>query len=368
MANVKLSGWEAAQAADEGYNPQKLSSPMPFFWSMIIFLIIAGFVAAILFRQARDAFFSNPGLNGLILGVLSIGILLVFNHVLALRPEVRWFNSFRAAGSAEKVGRDPVMLAPMRALIGRRQTKAISTAALRSILDSIATRLDESRDTSRYLIGLLVFLGLLGTFWGLLGTIGSINTVIQSLDAGSGNTEDVLSALKTGLSAPLSGMGTAFSTSLFGLAGSLVLGFLDLQAGRAQNRFYTELENWLSSVTDVGSDLGHGGHDGADADLVGELRSLNEQLARFNQDGGSSQRTTAAMASLAEGIQGLVKNMRGEQQMLRDWIEAQQEDGRAMRRTLDKLATRVSHAEKAAPAAKAEGAAKRARADDSPGE
>ncbi|WP_075291273.1 MotA/TolQ/ExbB proton channel family protein [Pararhizobium arenae] len=340
MAKVELSGWDAASDLGDGYNPHKLTSPMIFFWIMVIFLIIVGFVGAILFRQAHTAFMSNPGLNGLILGVLLIGIMLVFNHVLGLRPEVRWFNSFRAAGSADKVGRDPVLLAPMRSLIGKRHSMAISTTALRSILDSIATRLDESRDTSRYLIGLLVFLGLLGTFWGLLGTIGSINTVIQSLDAGSGSTDDVLSALKTGLSAPLSGMGTAFSTSLFGLSGSLILGFLDLQAGRAQNRFYTELENWLSSVTDVSSDLAIVSDNPAVAPTE-ELRALTEQLARLNQDGGMSQRTTAAMASLAEGIQGLVKNMRGEQQMLRDWIEAQQEEAKSMRKTLDKLAARI---------------------------
>ena len=338
MAKVELSGWDSGLS--DGYNPQKLTSPMIFFWIMVIFLIIVAFVGAILFRQAHAAFMSNPGLNGLILGVLLIGILLVFHHVLGLRPEVRWFNSFRAAGSADKVGREPVLLAPMRALIGQRHSMAISTTALRSILDSIATRLDESRDTSRYLIGLLVFLGLLGTFWGLLGTISSINTVIQSLDAGSGSTEDVLSALKIGLSAPLSGMGTAFSTSLFGLSSSLILGFLDLQAGRAQNRFYTELENWLSSVTDVSSDHGivSDSPNGAPSE---ELRALTEQLYRLNQDGGMSQRTTAAMASLAEGIQGLVKNMRGEQQMLRDWIEAQQEEAKSMRKTLDKLAARI---------------------------
>lgn len=346
MAKVRLAGWDGDDSASGGYNPHKLSSPMQFFWTMVIFLIIAGFTAAILFRQARDAFFSNPGLNGLILGVLIIGILLVFNHVLGLRPEVRWFNSFRAAGSADKVGRDPVLLAPMRALIGTRHSVSISTTALRSILDSIATRLDESRDTSRYLIGLLVFLGLLGTFWGLLGTIGSINTVIQSLDAGTGSTEDVLAALKSGLSAPLEGMGTAFSTSLFGLAGSLILGFLDLQAGRAQNRFYMELENWLSSVTDVGSDLAPVAEISPHAAPDDNLRLLVEQLSRLNQDGSTNQRTTAAMASLAEGIQGLVKNMRSEQQMLRDWIEAQQEDGRSMRKTLDKLATRIGQVER----------------------
>ncbi|MCF3638441.1 MotA/TolQ/ExbB proton channel family protein [Rhizobium sp. TRM95111] len=338
MAKLALSGWGGSSETGDDY-PHKLSSPMAFFWTMVIFLIIVGFVAAILFRQAQTAFLSNPGLNGLILGVLLIGVLLVFSHVLSLRPEVRWFNSFRAAGSAEKVGRDPVLLAPMRALIGRRHSMAISTTALRSILDSIATRLDESRDTSRYLIGLLVFLGLLGTFWGLLGTIGSINTVIQSLDAGTGTAADVLAALKEGLSAPLDGMGTAFSTSLFGLSGSLILGFLDLQAGRAQNRFYTELENWLSSVTDVGSEVANVAAAPASRS-ADELRELAEQIVKVSQEGGGHNRTTAAMASLAEGIQGLVKNMRSEQQMLRDWIEAQQEEAKALRRTLDRLAAR----------------------------
>lgn len=237
---------------EEGeYDPRNLSSPQVFLLSMLIFLAITGFVAAILYRQISSAFQTNPGLNGLILGVLCVGILLAFGQVLRLFREVRWVNSFRAGAAA----RDPVLLAPMKALFGRSSAMALSTSSMRSILDLLATRLDESRDISRYLIGLLVFLGLLGTFWGLLGTIGSIGDTIQSLDPASGDTNDVLDALKAGLSAPLAGMGTAFSSSLFGLAGSLVLGFLDLQAGRAQNRFYVELENWLSSVTDLGSDF-----------------------------------------------------------------------------------------------------------------
>ena len=338
MENVSLV--DPVETEGRAVPVKKLSSPMSIFWTMILFLIIVAFIAAILYRQAHDAFVTNPGLNGLILGVLSIGIILVFSHVLALRPEVRWFNSFRAAGNAERVGRDPRLLAPMRALLGPSEDMAISTAALRSILDSIATRPDESRDTSRYLIGLLVFLGLLGTFWGLLGTIASINTVIQSLDPGSGETADVLQALKSGLSAPLSGMGTAFSSSLLGLSGSLILGFLDLQAGRAQNRFYTELEDWLSSVTDVSSDrvarmapIPVGGPD--------ELKALSEQLSRLAAATGPSERSTQAMASLAEGIQGLVKNMRNEQQMLRDWIEQQQEEARQMRLTLDRLSEKI---------------------------
>lgn len=336
MAKLKVSGWGLSEEAS-GADPHKLSSPMVFFWTMAIFLIIVGFIAAILYRQIHEAFIANPGLNGLIVGVLTVGILLALNQVFRLRPEVRWVNSFRVVGSADKVGREPRLLAPMRALVGRRQAMALTTSSLRSILDSIATRLDESRDTSRYLIGLLVFLGLLGTFWGLLNTIGSISSVIQALDPGSGDTADILAALKRGLNAPLSGMSTAFSSSLFGLSGSLILGFLDLQAGRAQNRFYTELENWLSTVTDVGSELA------VPDNLSGgeEIRLLSERLQRMSLDGGGmNQRTTTAMANLAEGIQGLVKNMRSEQQMLRDWIEAQQDEAKALRQTLDRLAER----------------------------
>ena len=334
-----ISGAADARAGRYG---KKLSSPMPFFWAMILFLIIVAFLAAILYRQAHAAFITNPGLNGLILGVELIGIILVFSHVLGLRPEVNWFNSFRAAGHADRVGREPKLLAPMRALIGSQEGMAISPSALRSILDSIATRLDESRDTSRYLIGLLVFLGLLGTFWGLLGTIASINQVIQTLDPGTGDTAGVLQALKDGLSAPLSGMGTAFSSSLLGLSGSLILGFLDLQAGRAQNRFYTELEDWLSSVTDVNQGMQTQAlAPVASTAPVAELRAITEQLERLSVEGGDSGRLSEATAHLAEGIQGLVKTMRGEQQMLRTWIEAQQEETKAMRRTLDKLAERL---------------------------
>lgn len=329
------------EADDQAPYSRKLSSPMSYFWTMVIFLILAGFAGAILFRQAREAFVANPGLNGLILGVATIGILLAFNHVLALRPEVRWFNSFRAAGSVDKAGRDPVLLGPMRALMSSSQTGALSTAALRSILDSIASRLDEQRDITRYLTGLLVFLGLLGTFWGLLGTIGSINTVIQGLDAGTGQSADILNTLKDSLSAPLTGMATAFSASLFGLSGSLILGFLDLQAGRAQNRFYNELENWLSSVTDVSHDFAPAVARVAATGSTDELKALSEQLVKITQEGGNNQRSTAAMASLAEGIQGLVRNMRTEQQMLRDWIEAQQEESKALRRTLDQLTEKI---------------------------
>ncbi|AMM85460.1 hypothetical protein [Martelella sp. AD-3] len=339
MSDFELEQDDRRQSQPRGY-AQKMSSPMTFVWTMVIFLILVGFLVAILYRQAHAYFMTNPGLNGLILGVLLIGVLMVFSQVLALRREVTWLNSFRAAGSADRVGRDPKLLAPMRALIGSRQTMALSTSSLRSILDSIATRLDEQRDTSRYLVGLLVFLGLLGTFWGLLGTIGSIGDIIQSLDPNSGDSADVLDALKEGLAGPLSGMGTAFSSSLLGLSGSLVLGFLDLQAGRAQNRFYMELENWLSTMTDVTSDLTPA-LEGVASGSSEQFEILAEELRRIAEANGAGASSVPAMAQLAEGIQGVVKNMRNEQQMLRDWIEAQHEESQEMRRTLQRLTDKL---------------------------
>jgi hypothetical protein len=230
--------------------------------------------------------------------------------------------------------------------LSRSSTMALSTSSMRSMLDSIANRLDESRDITRYLVGLLVFLGLLGTFWGLLATIGSIGDTIRSLDPGSGSTEDVLDSLKSGLAAPLEGMGTAFSSSLFGLAGSLVVGFLDLQAGRAQTRFYTELENWLSSVTDLSSDI-FTADTSKGATNSEEIRVLTDRL-RSMQDhtGGSNQRVATAMANLADGVSGLVKNMRTEQQLMRDWVEAQSEEQRAMRSTLEKIAVALERSER----------------------
>jgi hypothetical protein len=316
------------------YDPHKLSSPQVFLLTMVIFLIIVAFIAAILTRQISTAFSSNPGLNGLIVGVLAVGILLAFAQVGRLFREVRWVNSFRAGSETT----EPILLAPMKAMIGRSSSMAFSTSSMRTMLDSIATRLDESRDTSRYLVGLLVFLGLLGTFWGLLNTIASIRETIEALDPGTGDAAAVLDALKQGLSAPLAGMGTAFSSSLFGLSGSLVLGFLDLQAGRAQTRFYTELENWLSSVTDLSSDIVVS-DTSKTAESSEDIRLLSERLRSLQENGGGSNpRVATAMANLADGISGLVKNMRSEQQIMRDWVEAQSDEQKAMRNTLEKIA------------------------------
>jgi len=318
------------------FDPYRLTSPRVFLLIMVIFLTIFSFLTAILYRQISEAFATNPGLNGLILGVLIIGILLALLQVVRLMPEVSWVNSFREGNPELEGKREPVMLAPMKALLGQSgQNMSLTTGSMRSILDSIGTRLDEARDISRYLIGLLVFLGLLGTFWGLLGTIGSIGDTIQSLDPGSGSTSDILDALKSGLSAPLDGMGTAFSSSLFGLSGSLVLGFLDLQAGRAQNRFYTELENWLSTVTDMNSELAVAS--GAVGGTADDIRSHLEKLTQNIQQGGGSQRATAAMASLAEGIQGLVQHMRADQQNMKAHLDQQARQQKQLTTLMNKL-------------------------------
>lgn len=317
------------------YDPDRLSSPQVFLASMVIFLAISAFVSAILFRQIAKAFSANPGLNGLILGVMIVGILLAIYQVIRLFREVAWVNAYRS-GDANAAAKEPVLLAPMKALVSRQKASALSTSTMRSILDSIATRLDESRDILRYLTGLLVFLGLLGTFWGLLQTISSIGDTIATLDPQGGEANSMLDSLKSGLAAPLGGMSTAFSSSLLGLSGSLILGFLDLQAGRAQNRFYTELENWLSSVTDPDQEAAH---PGSKSGMNDDVRQLSERLKAVSEStGGSNQKTVAALAHLAEGIQGLVTNMRHEQQMMRDWVEAQAAEQKALRATLEKLA------------------------------
>ena len=314
--------------------PHNLSSPRVYFFSMLVFLGLVAFLVMILYRSIASFFMTNPGLNGLILGVLFVGILLSFLQVLRLMPEVSWVNSLRR-GDMDKVHRrNPVLLSPMAVLFrDSGEVTGLSTISTQSILDSIGNRLSERREISRYLISLMVFLGLLGTFWGLLNTIGSIGDTIQSLNPRSVGTDDVLDAIKNGLAAPLDGMGTAFSSSLFGLSGSLILGFLDLQSGQAQNRFYLELENWLTSLTDLDRDspiVGDGGN----------VTQAMERLAASVKDGGTTSRTNVALVNLAEGIQGLVKHMRGEQQLLRDWVETQS----ASQSDIKHLLTRLNQA------------------------
>jgi hypothetical protein len=312
-------------------DPFKVSSPRIFLVRMLVFLILCSLLVVVLHKQIWVAFLANPGLNALIGGILLVGIMLAFRQVIRLYPEVAWVNGFRVADPGLAVDRPPVLLAPMAALLGDRVGRmAMSSTLMRGILDSIATRLDEARDISRYMTGLLVFLGLLGTFWGLIETVGSVGKVIDSLKIG-GDASATFDSLKEGLAAPLSGMGISFSSSLFGLAGSLILGFLDLQSSQAQNRFYTDLEDWLSTtVHDLVADPGavSGG---------GEVRGAIERLRETVHETGSSKAATAAMANLAEAIQGLVHHMRTEQQMIRDWVDAQADQHRDIRKLLEML-------------------------------
>jgi hypothetical protein len=250
--------------------------------------------------------------------------------VIRLYPEVSWVNNFRIADPGLAVERHPTLLAPMAAILGgeRSGRMSISQQTMRHLLDSIATRLDEARDISRYMTGLLVFLGLLGTFWGLIETVGSVGKVIDGLKVG-GDAGALFDTLKEGLAAPLGGMGISFSSSLFGLAGSLILGFLDLQSSQAQNRFYTELEDWLATT------VRHYGDEGAPS---GDLSGALDKLRVAVDEGGGGRSTTAAMANLAEAIQGLVAHMRTEQQMIREWADGQGEQNRDIKRLLERLA------------------------------
>jgi hypothetical protein len=331
MLNVQRSSELMASQPD----PAKLPSPGIFLVRMLVFLILCGLIAFVLQRQILNAFQANPWLNGLIVGVLIIGIILSFHQVIRLFREVSWVNGFRRADPGIAVARAPKLLAPMAAMLGAERVGrvAISAQTMRAFLDSLATRLDESRDISRYLTGLLVFLGLLGTFWGLIETVGSVGGIINNLKVG-GDADTVFDALKEGLAAPLGGMGISFSSSLFGLAGSLILGFLDLQTSQAQNRFYTNFEDWLATTVE---DLGAGMAGVAAALPTGVIDAV-DRLRLSIGDAGAGKATTAAMANLAEAIQGLVQHMRTEQQMIRDWAEAQAKVNGDIRRFLEILA------------------------------
>jgi len=320
----------------DSYDPYHLASPTLYLVKIVVFLILVGLLGVILSPQLLVAFWSNPFINGLILFVLAIGVLLSFRQVIRLFPEVRWVNSLQD-GIPDANDKPPVLLAPVAGIMRDRLGEAVITPqSMRSILDSVGFRLDEAKETSRYLTGLLVFLGLLGTFYGLLQTVGSVSTVIQGLDVTAGDAGDLFGTLKQGLQAPLSGMGTAFSSSLFGLTGSLILGFLDLQTGQAQNAFYTDLEDWMASMTELdhpmtamqASGLGVSGSD---------MQAMFDRLGTTMQSSNSSQNAIRAMAELARGIDGLVKHIRAEQDDLRKHIIEQGETNKKLRELMEAM-------------------------------
>lgn len=321
------------RSADYAASPlaRSLSMPGVFLIRMLLFLALVGFIAAILFPQFEDAFQANPGLNGLIIAVLGIGIIFAFWQVFRLYPEIRWVNAFRIADPGLAISHKPRLLLPMATMLrDRTGSISLSTASMTSIMESLGSRLDEARDTGRYLVALLVFLGLLGTFWGLLDTIQSVGKAIGTIDTRGADTVTVFDDLKSGLAAPLRGMGTAFSSSLLGLAGSLILGFLELQASHAQNRFYNELEEWLSGITELTPGTSTGSSDVVMRQLSATLYDMQRVLEELNIRLGESasapeadERQSKELRELAQGVGQLITQMRSEQQIVREWVDEQ---------------------------------------------
>ena len=273
---------EPGAAPDGVAERRSMRGPHRFVLRMIVFLAVVVGLAVMLGRPLIDAFIGNPAVNGLILAILLAGVAYIFRQVIQLQPASAWIDDFRERLANRDLtappGPAPRLLAPMARMLGRRQSGRVSLSptSMQTLLDGIAARLDETRETSRYLIGTLIFLGLLGTFYGLLETVRSVSGVLGALNVGAGDLVRAFADLKAGLESPLHGMSTAFSASLFGLAGSLVLGFLDLQAGQAQNRFYNDLEEWLSTYTRLSA--GPFG-EGSDGSMPAYLHALLEQTA-----------------------------------------------------------------------------------------
>nr|WP_153719582.1 flagellar motor protein MotA [Spiribacter salilacus] len=278
-----------------------------------------------LFAPLSEAFFANPVFNGMILLVLFIGLIVNSRQVLILKPEVDWVEGFRNSqgGQAPEIAGSRLLGSMAQMLTGRQGDRfSLSAMSLRTVLDGIRMRLDESRDISRYLIGLLVFLGLLGTFWGLLDTLRAVGNVIGGLEmTAGGDAGAIFSQLRDGLESPLTGMGTAFSSSLFGLAGALVLGFVDLQASHAQSRFYNDLEEWLSGQTRLSSGALGGDAEGSvpayiQALLENTADSL-DKLQRIMTRGDEERRAVdARMIELTEEVSRLADQGRSEQKGL----------------------------------------------------
>jgi hypothetical protein len=307
----------------------RFSRPLRYFVRALVFLALLGFLIFILQAGLRSAFMTNPGLNGLILGALLVGVLIALRELWRIHSEARAATRLAAAPATAAIGRGQV-IAPLGSVLPALEQGTLAPAQAVSAIESIAVRLDDGREVLRYLAGLLVFLGLLGTFWGLLDTVSSVGNVIKSLRTGA-EAGVLFDELKAGLAAPLAGMGLSFSSSLFGIAGSLILGFLDLQVAQAQRRFRNEVESWLGTRT-------------ATPEAMPMLAAGNPLSDRFERlsvtlaDGASNNRAaTQALANLAEGIQGLVQHMRAEQQMIRDWVEAQATREKDLKRLIDRL-------------------------------
>ncbi|MGB7244402.1 MAG: biopolymer transporter ExbB [Sulfitobacter sp.] len=267
---------------DRKYRPQ-FSQPVRQILLMLLVLGLSGAGAFVAFPKVVTVFEANPYLNGFIIFVFFIGVLACFYQVLQLIGSVKWIERF-ASENSDSNARAPQLLAPLASLLRTRGARMqVSATSTRSILDSVGTRIDEAREITRYIVNMLIFLGLLGTFFGLATTVQAVVETIQSLapQEGEGGV-DVFNRLMTGLEAQLGGMGVAFGSSLLGLAGSLLVGLLELFAGHGQNRFYRELEEWLSSITRVGFSSGDEGT-GESSSVGGVVDHLVEQMEGLQQ-------------------------------------------------------------------------------------
>jgi len=300
---------------------------------MLVFLVVVAAVAAALYPALVVAFANNPLLNALILSVLLLGVFWNIRQVTRLGPEVRWLEVFQRQRNRLASLPSPRLLAPMASMLAAREARAgerfsLSTPGMRSLLDSIASRLDESRELSRYMTGLLIFLGLLGTFWGLLQTVAAVSDVIGGMTVGSNDINAMFEQLKSGLVKPMRGMGTAFSASMFGLAGALVLGFLDLTAGQAQNRFFNELEEWLAGLTRLSTGVLGGDGEGsmpvyvqALLEQTAENMSALESILARGEEG--RKESTQALSALTERLSTFADSLKANQQLMLRIAEAQ---------------------------------------------
>ncbi len=298
---------------------------------MSAFLIVVMIVIMILFEPLYSAFLANSAINTLILGVLLVGIIFIFRQILILNPEIKWISNYKKNKSIQSNQKSPRLLSSMATMLGENNDKkSLSTLSMRSLLDGISSRLEESRELARYITGLLIFLGLLGTFWGLLQTITSVGDVISALKIENNDFSNQFNMLKSGLEAPLKGMGTAFSSSLFGLTGSLILGFLDLQVGQAQNRFYNELEEWLSSKTQLTSSNILDGNEQSvpvyvQALLEQTVESIDKLRITVTSSEASRETSDKFLIKLQDGISTLNEQTKTEQDLMIKLVESQME-------------------------------------------
>ena len=304
-----------------------MSYPTRYIIRMIVFLVVIATIVGLLYSPLSWAFFGNPVINGIILMALIIGIGFIFRQTIRLLPEYRWMRIMRSGNIGSGMRVKPSLLATVAVMFSdeNRLTNNMSAQSMRSVLDGVAVRLDESREISRYLIGLLVFLGLLGTFWGLLETIQAVGFVVSGIDTQTADFGKLMQEFKSGLDAPLSGMATAFSSSLFGLAGSLILGFLDLQLGQASSRFYSDLEDWLSTM----ARFGDGGGDGLDPAIsMGLSEEAADRMLELTRHIGKSEQERGQMLHTLQEVNKTLLALRQHQdqnQMVAEGLDALQQ-------------------------------------------